>query len=197
MRMRRLPASVSTAHGSTRYRGTLGAPIGKRSGAKRDETRCSGRPVETVVDRGGLPDNVSAHLRSGCQRLTAEPLVVDLFAGMGGLSLGFREAGFSVRGYDADRHAVASYAANVGPADLMDLGTELPDEDPAVLVGGPPCRPWSPINLHRRRTSHADYGLVDRFRLAVEVMRPCAFVLENVPFLRNDAQYQILLEALT
>lgn len=137
------------------------------------------------------------HSLRGCQRLTAEPLVVDLFAGMGGLSLGFKKFGFRVRGFDAERHAVASYAANVGPARLMNLREELPDEQPAVLVGGPPCRPWSPINLQRRRTSHDDYDLVDRFRQAVLVMQPCAFVLENVPFLRKDAQYQSLVESLS
>ena len=113
------------------------------------------------------------------------------------MSLGFKQAGFRVRGYDAERHAVASYDANVGPATLMDLRSQLPQERPAILVGGPPCRPWSPMNLQRRRSSHSDYDLVDRFRLAVMLMRPCVFVLENVPFLRNDSQYRSLLESLT
>lgn len=110
--------------------------------------------------------------------------------------MGFKTAGFRVQGFDADRHAVASYAANVGPASVMNLRDELPDAKPAVLVGGPPCRPWSPMNLQRRRTSHGDYDLVDRFRQAVLTMEPCAFVLENVPFLRNDAQYEALVESL-
>jgi DNA (cytosine-5)-methyltransferase 1 len=52
------------------------------------------------------------------------------------------------------------------------------------------------MNLQRRRSSHADYDLVDRFREAVLLMQPCAFVLENVPFLRNDSQYQALIESL-
>jgi site-specific DNA-cytosine methylase len=115
---------------------------------------------------------------------------------MGGLSLGFREAGCVVHGYDAERHAVASYAANVGPAELIDLRTALPDEAPAILVGGPPCRPWSPINLQRRRAHHLDYDLIDRFRIAVETMHPCAFVLENVPFLRGDTEFHALLDRL-
>lgn len=137
------------------------------------------------------------HPRHQCHRLTTSPLVVDLFAGMGGLSLGFKRAGFSVRGFDADRHAVASYAANVGPASVMNLRDELPEAKPAVLVGGPPCRPWSPMNLRRRRGLHGDYDLVDRYRQAVLTMQPCAFVLENVPFLRNDPQYHALIESLT
>lgn len=144
-----------------------------------------------------LEESALRHPSRGCQRLAAAPQVVDLFAGMGGMSLGFKRAGFRVRGFDAERHAVASYAANVGPAEVMNLRDELPDEQPAILVGGPPCRPWSPMNLQRRRTSHSDYDLVDRFREAVFVMQPCAFVLENVPFLRNDVQYQSLVESLT
>jgi DNA (cytosine-5)-methyltransferase 1 len=52
------------------------------------------------------------------------------------------------------------------------------------------------MNLRRRRSSHDDYDLVDRFRQAVLLMHPCAFVLENVPFLRNDSQYEALIESL-
>lgn len=142
-------------------------------------------------------DPPANHPRSLCPRLDSSPLVLDLFCGMGGLSLGFRDAGYEVRGYDAEKHAVAAYAANVGVAQVMNLRAELPSDRPAVLVGGPPCRPWSPINLQRRRSDHSDYDLVDRFREAVQALSPCAFVLENVPFLRKDPQYQSLIERLT
>ena len=69
--------------------------------------------------------------------------VLDLFAGMGGLSLGFagvlgRDA---VRGIDLWSRAVAAYGENVGRAVQMNLSREEPDGDPDVIVGGPPCRP--------------------------------------------------------
>jgi DNA (cytosine-5)-methyltransferase 1 len=121
------------------------------------------------------------------------PSVYDLFCGMGGLSLGFKGKGFAVVGFDSGGHAVAAYGANVGPARKVDLRVDLPEGRPTVVVGGPPCRPWAPINLHRRRSAHADYELVDRFRQAVEALDPCVFVLENVPLLRQDPQFQRLL----
>jgi DNA (cytosine-5)-methyltransferase 1 len=52
------------------------------------------------------------------------------------------------------------------------------------------------MNLQRRRGDHSDYDLVNRFRHAVMTMHPCAFVLENVPFLRNDPEYRLLLNGL-
>jgi DNA (cytosine-5)-methyltransferase 1 len=121
--------------------------------------------------------------------------VLDLFAGMGGLSLGFAEAlgRGAVTGIDAWPRAVAAYGENVGRAVLLDLSREEPDGDPDVIVGGPPCRPWSPFNLRRRRAAHEDYRLVRRFYEVVMALRPPFFVMENVPALARDP---ILLDAL-
>jgi len=121
--------------------------------------------------------------------------VLDLFAGMGGLSLGFAEAlgPGAVTGADAWPRAAAAYGANVGRAVLVDLSRDDPGGDPDVVVGGPPCRPWSPVNLRRRRAAHEDYALVRRFYEIVAARRPRAFAMENVPALAGDP---ILLDAL-
>lgn len=124
-------------------------------------------------------------------------LVVDLFCGMGGMSLGFRQAGFTTYGYDQDPHAIASYTANVGPAFVWDAEEGLPAAvRPAVLVGGPPCRPWSPVNLQRRRHMHRDYHLLRVFDRAVLTYQPAVFVMENVPFVKRDDQFVQLVAAL-
>ena len=122
--------------------------------------------------------------------------VVDLFCGMGGLSLGFKSEGFSVHGYDNDDGAIAAYRANVGQATLLDLSGDPPPGPADCVVGGPPCRPWTPINLRRRRGEHRDYELVRAFDKTVLARNPAVFVLENVPLLRTDATYRSLIDAL-
>lgn len=122
--------------------------------------------------------------------------VLDLFCGMGGLSLGFKDEGFDVAGFDKDRHAVATYSAMVGPAVKADLATFVPEDAATCIVGGPPCRPWSPINLQRRGGLHGDYRLVRAFDGIVLSKRPQVFVLENVPLLKGDTTYQDLVTAL-
>lgn len=115
---------------------------------------------------------------------------------MGGLSIGFAAEGFDVHGYDSDRHAVATYQANVGPATMLDLVTGTPRGAVDCIVGGPPCRPWSPINLQRRGVAHRDYVLARAFDRIVLEQAPSVFVLENVPLLRFDTTFGALVEAL-
>jgi DNA (cytosine-5)-methyltransferase 1 len=121
---------------------------------------------------------------------------LDLFCGMGGLSHGFKVAGFEPFGFDTNEHAVATYQANVGVGGQLDLGRTRPAGQFDVVVGGPPCRPWSPMNLQRRAVEHRDYGLVRVFDDVVASVRPSVFVLENVPLLRHDGTYKQLVSAL-
>ena len=83
-----------------------------------------------------------------------EPRAVDLFCGAGGLSLGLRDAGFSVIvGADADAWAVETHTANVGGlgyvGDLSDPGELLEQldgwgiEHVELVAGGVPCQPFS------------------------------------------------------
>lgn len=104
------------------------------------------------------------------------PRVLDLFSGAGGISLGFRKAGFDIEGaLELDALAALTHATNfhrdadnfeaharprdmtkMDPQDLvgqLDLG---PVEDAIdVLVGGPPCGPmpvWAAPSCVRWRT---------------------------------------------
>ncbi len=114
--------------------------------------------------------------------------VLDLFSGMGGLSLGFAKVGFKVVGVDISRHAVRTYTHNsVGKAHRMDLSRSLfPENGFSVVIGGPPCRPWSSVNLRRRGRSHPDSLLLTRFFANVARIRPAVFLMENVPPLKKD-----------
>lgn len=119
------------------------------------------------------------------------PIGVDLFCGVGGMSLGFEQAGFDiVAGVDSDPIHVASHLRNFpnsrtlcadisrlsgdGLRERADLGERPID----VLFGGPPCQSFSLMG-HRQSDDPRSLLLFDFARLVRE-LRPFYFVLENV-----------------
>ena len=108
------------------------------------------------------------------------PLVLDLFAGCGGLALGFEAAGFRTVGYESDADACASYRANLS-ADChhLFLRPDTPLIDGAVvIVGGPPCQPFSVIG--NQSGKYDDRDGFPAFLSAVERYTPAVAVFENV-----------------
>lgn len=116
--------------------------------------------------------------------------VVDLFAGAGGLSEGFRQAGFRVvAGSDNDPDAMATYARNfaeartiIGDVREPSVKEEILDvaRTAGVLVGGPPCQAFSQVRNHVRLVDDPRNSLYREF---VDVLRqtlPPAFIVENV-----------------
>lgn len=126
---------------------------------------------------------------------------IDLFAGIGGMRLGFEQAGFKiVYSNDINKYACQTYRANFGEIDEQDIRlvdpASLPDFD--VLLAGFPCQPFSMIG---RRDGLQDsrgqlFNEVVRF---LNVRKPCAFVLENVKNLikhNKGETYNIIKSAL-
>ena len=113
--------------------------------------------------------------------------VTDLFCGAGGLSLGLKEAGFDVIcAIDWDDAAIETYRANLGGHVLKrDLSRSLEIPRAAVVVGGPPCQGFSSAGM--RKPGDARNSLVSHFVQQVIMLRPMAFVFENVEgFLTTD-----------
>lgn len=116
--------------------------------------------------------------------------VLDLFAGIGGLSVGFAAEGFTVIGVDDDEASAETFALNqIGEHVLRDLRTSDEIRPVPVVVGGPPCRPWSAVNVQKRGRSHEDHALLHRFFHHILKIRPRVFLMENVPPLAGDPDY--------
>lgn len=115
---------------------------------------------------------------------------VDLFAGAGGLSEGFRQAGFSViAGSDNDPDAMATYALNFPEARAITGDIRAPETKERileaahranVLIGGPPCQAFSQVRNHTRMIDDPRNSLYREFVDVLKQTLPLAFVVENV-----------------
>jgi DNA (cytosine-5)-methyltransferase 1 len=117
--------------------------------------------------------------------------VLDLFSGMGGLSSGFSRVGFETTGVDMSDGIGMSYRKFTGSDDFRNINllTTSVYGRYDIIVGGPPCKPWSPVNHSRRGSDHADFKLLGRYFDHVLGIMPRIFILENVPLLRRDPEF--------
>lgn len=124
------------------------------------------------------------------------PTFIDLFAGAGGLTLGFTEShNFQpVWANDNNKDAVDSYNANFGQhcilGDLVSLladsELEIPPAD--VVVGGPPCQGFSLLN--KKRASDPRKQLWRPFLEVVQRSNARIFAIENVPQLLGSVEHK-------
>lgn len=158
-----------------------------------------------------FPDNFvfSGSQRAVCQQIgnavppllamqVAEALgsagdMVDVFAGCGGLSLGFKWQGWeTLAATDFDKFAVQAFNQNIAPlsivGDMNDdqviehlvAATEGRDRSrPLALVGGPPCQGFS-TGGKKRSEEDARNHLHARYSILLDRMKPDMFVFENV-----------------
>lgn len=110
---------------------------------------------------------------------------VDLFAGCGGLSLGFQNAGFDIlAAYDYWEPAISVYRDNFKhPIFQMDLTLDqaishIKQHNADIIIGGPPCQDFSIAGKRNFKGHRAD--LTIRFAEIVSILKPEWFVMENV-----------------
>ncbi|GGJ71308.1 hypothetical protein GCM10008939_14610 [Deinococcus aquiradiocola] len=161
------------------------------------DPRCGTCPLQLLCQTGRERARVMAEEREHLS-------LVDMFCGAGGLSEGFRQAGYrTVLAVDADEHAMRTYRLNHPEVDeaamlcrdirgFRDEAEEIRaivgDRQIDVLVGGPPCQGFSRAGLRAKAAhgapqatdddrNHLYQELVD----LLEVLEPRAIVMENVP----------------
>lgn len=151
-------------------------------------------------------------------RAGGKPRVLDLFAGCGGLSLGFQSAGFILRGaVEFDPDAARSHGLNFHGGDPLhslarDIIQTSPDAFTAelelgpaeeafdVIVGGPPCQAFArvgrpklrEIDAHPQAFRHDPRArLYQEYLRWVDAIQPLAVLIENVPDVLNHGGQNI------
>lgn len=151
-------------------------------------------------------------------RAGGRPRILDLFAGCGGLSLGFQAAGFEIAAaVENDPLAAASHGLNfhggeakhsvprditmLKPSQLvreLDLGRTAEAFD--VIIGGPPCQAFArvgrsklrEIDAHPEAFKHDPWvKLYAPYLSYVKACRPLAILMENVPDVLNHGGHNI------
>ena len=128
--------------------------------------------------------------------------LIDLFAGIGGIRLGFQQTGKTktVFSSEIDKFAKQTYFANFGDEPAGDItqidAKDIPDHD--ILVGGFPCQPFSQAG---KRLGLDDTRGTLFFEIAriLQEKQPASFLLENVKGLKtndNGRTFKIILKTL-
>lgn len=116
---------------------------------------------------------------------------IDLFAGIGGIRLGYQKAGGKcVFSSEYDKFAKVTYEANFGEVPFGDITkideNSIPDHD--ILLAGFPCQPFSIAGVSKKNSLGLNHGFLDEtqgtlfFDIAriLKAKKPKAFMLENV-----------------
>ncbi len=121
--------------------------------------------------------------------------VVDLFAGAGGLSLGFMQTQkYDIKvAFENNKNMQDTYRRNhptvdvqgdVCAADYTAIREKYGEID--IVIGGPPCQGFSNANRQKNHAISKNNMLVKQYIRAVIELQPKAFVMENVSMLRSE-----------
>ncbi len=125
--------------------------------------------------------------------------IIDLFAGAGGLTLGFTMAGFEpILGIERETAFAETYAANFGRHCIAgDVEAFAGDCSPSitadVVIGGPPCQGFS--NLTQNQPDDPRRQLWRSFLRVADRVKAKVFVVENVPNLLTAREGHSLIKA--
>ncbi|MBJ8129374.1 MULTISPECIES: DNA cytosine methyltransferase [Bacillus cereus group] len=119
-----------------------------------------------------------------------KPTVIDLFAGVGGLSLGFEQEGFEVvlaneydesiaNAYKKNHRNTKMIVGDIAELDIKNIFCPYVGKID-VIIGGPPCQGFS--QKGQRKTINDDRNFLFKYFVSVVgLIKPMYFVMENVP----------------
>lgn len=119
---------------------------------------------------------------------------IDLFAGCGGLSLGFQNAGFEIiAAFDKWAPACNVYQQNfdhpIFACDIANTDTKVfADFKPEIIIGGAPCQDFSVAGKRNYNGDKADLSV--KFAEIIATIRPSWCVMENVENYHKTAKYE-------
>lgn len=123
--------------------------------------------------------------------------VIDLFAGAGGMTLGFHKAGFeSTMAVDFDKDSCETYRknfknTNVVCGDIRKLDNKtilkLTGGKVDVIIGGPPCQGFSALGKQLKDDPRNQ--LWREYLRIVTLLKPKVWVMENVPELLKSQEF--------
>lgn len=146
---------------------------------------------EPIGTKGHLPQN-------------NKPIVVELFCGCGGTSLGFEMAGFEIAiGCDIHIPSISTFKKNhknvstvlgdvrkINPKTILEL---LNNRQVDVLIGGVPCQGFS-LNNRKRHENDERNLLYKEFIRFVKILKPKTLVLENVSGMKSTGDFVSIIE---
>lgn len=134
-------------------------------------------------------------------KITSEdkPIVVELFCGCGGTSLGFEQAGYEIAiGCDIHKPSIATFKTNHPNVtsilgDVKKVSPELVlqnlnNRKVDVLIGGVPCQGFS-LNNRKRHEDDERNLLYKEFIRFVKALQPKVVVLENVSGMKSTGDF--------
>ena len=134
----------------------------------------------------------------------ADLTVVDLFSGAGGISQGFKQAGYNIEmaveivpvAAETHRHNFPETEVFTGDIGEFDAKESLKNSKINIVIGGPPCQGFSVAG--KRDPNDPRNRLFREFVRVVDELKPDYFVMENVPgilTMTNGKVREAILEA--
>lgn len=156
------------------------------------------------VEENGYYWKSEPFINKGKITSTDKPLVVELFCGCGGTSLGFEMAGFEIAvGCDIHQPSIQTFKSNhpnvttvlgdvkrVNPNSVKQV---LDGRQVDVLIGGVPCQGFS-LNNRKRHQSDERNLLYKEFIRFVKLLKPKVVVLENVSGMKSTGDFVTKIE---